>query len=52
MGAAGALGGATSGLVLASAGYQGLNTAGGVLAAAVLAFAVTAATRRKSATSA
>ena len=52
MGAAGALGGATSGLVLASAGYQGLNTAGGVLAAAVLAFAVTAATRRKSPASA
>jgi MFS family permease len=52
MGAAGALGGATSGLVLASAGYQGLNTAGGVLAAAVLAFAVTAAARWKSPASA
>jgi MFS family permease len=52
MGAAGALGGATSGLVLASAGYQGLNTAGGVLAAAVLAFAVIAAARWKSPASA
>ncbi|MFJ6534930.1 MFS transporter [Paenarthrobacter sp. NPDC091711] len=50
MGAAGALGGATSGLLLAWIGYQGLNIASSVLAAAVLALtAVTAARQRMSA---
>jgi MFS family permease len=42
MGAAGALGGAFSGLVLSWVGYQGLNMAGGLVGAAVLAVAVTA----------
>ena len=50
MGAAGALGGATSGLLLAWIGYQGLNFASSVLAAAVLALtAVIAARQRASA---
>jgi MFS family permease len=40
MGAAGAVGGAVSGLVLSWAGYQGLNMAGGAVAAAVLAAAL------------
>ncbi|MBT2551973.1 MFS transporter [Arthrobacter sp. ISL-5] len=40
MGAAGAAGGAVSGLVLSWAGYLGLNLAAGVLGAAVLAAAV------------
>jgi hypothetical protein len=40
MGAAGAAGGAVSGLILSWAGYLGLNLAGGVLGAAVLAAAV------------
>ncbi|KUM38011.1 MFS transporter [Arthrobacter sp. EpRS71] len=50
MGAAGALGGATSGLLLAWIGYQGLNIASSVLAAAVLA--LTAATAGRQRTSA
>ncbi|MFE4198528.1 MFS transporter [Paenarthrobacter sp. NPDC056912] len=45
MGAAGAVGGATSGLLLAWIGYQGLNLASSALAAAVLVLAVTAAAR-------
>ncbi len=40
MGAAGAIGGAISGPVLAAAGYAGLNVAAGVVAAGVLAAAV------------
>jgi len=40
MGAAGALGGATSGLVLSQAGYLGLNMAGAVVGLAVLATAI------------
>ena len=40
MGAAGALGGATSGLVLSQAGYLGLNMAGAVVGLAVLAAAI------------
>jgi MFS family permease len=40
MGAAGAAGGAVSGLVLSWVGYLGLNLAGGVLGAGVLAAAV------------
>ena len=36
MGAAGAVGGATSGLILSSAGYLGLNLAGALVGAAVL----------------
>ena len=40
MGAAGAAGGAVSGLVLSWAGYLGLNLAGGLLGAGVLAAAV------------
>lgn len=40
MGAAGAAGGAVSGLVLSWVGYLGLNLAGGLLGAAVLAAAV------------
>lgn len=40
MGAAGALGGALSGLIVSLAGYSGLNLAGGVVAVAVLAAAV------------
>ncbi|PRB36684.1 MFS transporter [Arthrobacter sp. MYb23] len=52
MGAAGALGGATSGLLLAWIGYQGLNIASSVLAAAVLALtALIAARQRTSAVS-
>ena len=39
MGVAGAVGGATSGLVLSGAGYLGLNMAGAVVGAAVLAAA-------------
>ena len=42
MGVAGAVGGAVSGLVLSWVGYLGLNLAGGVLGAAVLAAAVVA----------
>ncbi|BCW48384.1 hypothetical protein StoSoilB13_07260 [Arthrobacter sp. StoSoilB13] len=49
MGAAGATGGATSGLVLAWLGYEGLNIAAGVLAAVMLALtAATAARVRRS----
>jgi MFS family permease len=50
MGVAGAVGGATSGLVLSGAGYLGLNMAGAVLGAAVLvaAFVTLMARRRKS----
>ncbi|MDQ0691070.1 MFS transporter [Arthrobacter sp. W4I7] len=40
MGAAGALGGATSGLVLSQSGYLGLNMAGAVVGVAVLAAAI------------
>ena len=40
MGAAGAVGGATSGLILSWAGYLGLNMAGGLVGAAVLTAAV------------
>jgi MFS family permease len=40
MGAAGAAGGAVSGLVLSWVGYLGLNLAGGLLGAGVLAAAV------------
>lgn len=51
MGAAGAVGGATSGLVLSWAGYLGLNMAGGLVGAAVLtaAFVAVVARRRNSA---
>lgn len=42
MGAAGAVGGAFSGLILSWAGYPGLNLAGGLIAAVVFAAAVTA----------
>jgi MFS family permease len=42
MGAAGAVGGASSGLILSWAGYSGLNVAGGVVAGVVLAAAVMA----------
>ncbi|MGO4434323.1 MFS transporter [Paenarthrobacter sp. RAF9] len=45
MGAAGAVGGATSGLLLAWIGYQGLNIASSMVAAAVLALADVAAFR-------
>ncbi|MEQ4565780.1 MFS transporter [Paenarthrobacter sp. CAP02] len=45
MGAAGAVGGATSGLLLAWIGYQGLNIASSIVAAAVLALAGVAALR-------
>jgi MFS family permease len=50
MGAAGAVGGATSGLVLSWAGYLGLNMLGGVVGIAVLvaAFLTRMARRRKS----
>lgn len=50
MGVAGAVGGATSGLVLSGAGYLGLNMAGAVVGAAVLtaAFMTLVARRRKS----
>ncbi len=48
MGAAGAVGGAMSGLVLSQAGYLGLNMAGALVAAAVLAAAaVTVLARRR-----
>ncbi|MEV7662355.1 MFS transporter [Paenarthrobacter sp. NPDC089316] len=47
MGAAGALGGATSGLLLAWIGYQGLNMASGFVAAAVLAMTLVMAFRRR-----
>jgi len=48
MGVAGAVGGATSGLVLSGAGYLGLNMAGAVVGAAVLAAAfVTLVARRR-----
>lgn len=50
MGAAGALGGALSGLVLGYAGYLGLNLLGGTIGAAVLAAAmVTRTSHRQSA---
>ena len=50
MGAAGAVGGAVSGLVLGFAGYLGLNLVGGTIGAAVLAAAiVTRLSRRQSA---
>ncbi|CAN7352047.1 MFS transporter [Arthrobacter sp. LjRoot78] len=42
MGAAGAVGGASSGVILSWAGYPGLNLAGGVVAGVVLAAAVMA----------
>ncbi|WLQ06021.1 MFS transporter [Arthrobacter oryzae] len=42
MGAAGAVGGAISGVILSWAGYPGLNLAGGLVAGAVLAAAVVA----------
>ncbi len=49
MGAAGAVGGATSGLILSWAGYLGLNMAGGLVGAVVLAAAfVTLMARRRS----
>jgi hypothetical protein len=50
MGVAGAVGGATSGLVLSWAGYLGLNMLGGVVGIAVLvaAFLTRMARRRKS----
>ncbi|MGR0159785.1 MFS transporter [Paenarthrobacter nitroguajacolicus] len=51
MGAAGALGGATSGLLLAWIGYQGLNIASSVLAAAVLALTAVTAARKRTSTS-
>jgi MFS family permease len=47
MGAAGALGGATSGLLLAWIGYQGLNIASSILAAAVLALTAVIAVRQR-----
>lgn len=47
MGAAGAVGGAFSGLVLGFAGYLGLNLLGGAIGAAVLAAAVVARTSRR-----
>jgi MFS family permease len=51
MGAAGAVGGATSGLILSWAGYLGLNMAGGLVGTVVLAAAFVAlmARRRSSA---
>lgn len=51
MGVAGAVGGATSGLILSGAGYLGLNMAGAVVGAAVLAaaFVTLLAGRRRSA---
>ena len=51
MGVAGAVGGATSGLVLSGAGYLGLNMAGAAVGAAVLAaaFVTLMAGRRRSA---
>ncbi|HKU02801.1 MAG TPA: MFS transporter, partial [Arthrobacter sp.] len=47
MGAAGALGGAVSGLVLGFAGYLGLNLLGGSIGAAVLAAAVVTRTSHR-----
>ncbi|GAT86708.1 MFS transporter [Paenarthrobacter nicotinovorans] len=47
MGAAGAIGGATSGLLLAWIGYQGLNVASSLVAAAVLALTLAMARRRR-----
>lgn len=47
MGAAGAIGGATSGLLLAWIGYQGLNAASSLVAAAVLALTLAMALRRR-----
>ncbi|MGN6442519.1 MAG: MFS transporter [Arthrobacter sp.] len=47
MGAAGALGGALSGLVLGYAGYLGLNLLGGTIGAAVLAAAVVTRTSHR-----
>ncbi|WP_426986005.1 MFS transporter [Pseudarthrobacter sp. Y6] len=47
MGAAGAVGGATSGLILSWAGYLGLNMAGGLVGAAVLTAAVVALVSRR-----
>ncbi|MEV4989778.1 MFS transporter [Pseudarthrobacter sp. LMD1-1-1.1] len=47
MGAAGALGGAVSGLVLGFAGYLGLNLLGGTIGAAVLAAAVVTRTSHR-----
>ncbi|WP_248760716.1 MFS transporter [Pseudarthrobacter sp. SSS035] len=47
MGAAGAVGGATSGLILSWAGYLGLNMAGGLVGAAVLSAAVVALMARR-----
>ena len=47
MGAAGAVGGAVSGLVLGFAGYLGLNLLGGAIGAAVLAAAVVTRTSRR-----
>jgi MFS family permease len=51
MGVAGAVGGATSGLILSGVGFLGLNMAGAVVGAAVLAaaFVTLVARRRKSA---
>lgn len=47
MGAAGAVGGATSGLILSWTGYLGLNMAGGLVGAAVLTAAVVALVARR-----
>ncbi|MFF1253416.1 MFS transporter [Pseudarthrobacter sp. NPDC058329] len=47
MGIAGAVGGATSGLVLSQAGYLGLNMAGALVGAAVLAAATATAIARR-----
>jgi MFS family permease len=47
MGAAGAVGGATSGLILSSAGYLGLNLAGALVGLAVLAAAAVAVAARR-----
>jgi MFS family permease len=47
MGAAGAVGGATSGLILSSAGYLGLNLAGALGGLAVLAAAAVAVAARR-----
>ena len=47
MGAAGAVGGAASGLVLGYAGYLGLNLLGGLAGAAVLGAAVVTRTSRR-----
>jgi hypothetical protein len=47
MGVAGAVGGATAGLVLSQAGYLGLNMAGALIGAAVLAAAVVTRVARR-----